>query len=196
MQLLHEVVLVQQRPERPDLVKHDDQQTTRFLFPIYQFAEQPARITNSIKTVSAVLQKHSTTTLGQLFAERPPASRNRLDTIPSRGRTARNKKAHRPATAPFLHHTPGVISDPTGASTQLRANDDDLLAHALKSFSGQSAAMRLAITGQSAFFSYQFASAALLLASSVAGIISTSSAPTVDESGVAAARGPLRTIGQ
>ncbi len=161
-------------------------------FQFGQFTEEPARIANAIKTVGAVLQQHAATVHRQ-FSRSARLRRAIVSTRSSRDRGRRNKKAHRPATTPFLHDAPSIISDPTRTGAQLRGNDDDLLAHLLDSLSGKSAAMRFAITGQSAFSSYQFASDALLLASSVSSIVSISSAPTVHERGGSTARGPLRT---
>src|ERR1700730_5700347 len=60
MEKLHDEVLVQDRPETPDLMKHDNQKTAGFVFPVDQRADEIARITGTIEAISAVLQEYFT----------------------------------------------------------------------------------------------------------------------------------------
>ena len=58
MKLLRDIVLVPDRPEGPNLVKHDHENALRMLFPIEQPIDEPARIAKPTEAVPAVLNEH------------------------------------------------------------------------------------------------------------------------------------------
>src|SRR4029077_20909799 len=70
MEKLHDEVLVQDWPETPNLMKHDNQKTARFGFAVDQGANEIVRITGAIEAISAVLHEYFAAGGRQLLQDR------------------------------------------------------------------------------------------------------------------------------
>src|ERR1700737_2720133 len=58
MKLLDDEIFVCERPECPDLVKHDNQAAGTALFPIDESAKQIVRVAQTVEAVGAVLNEY------------------------------------------------------------------------------------------------------------------------------------------
>src|SRR5215831_9815355 len=74
VEMLQDTILIPDRPERPNLVKHDNERTVAMPFPLQHAINEPARIAKPIEPIRTVLNQHGAVELRQSFTQLPSAT--------------------------------------------------------------------------------------------------------------------------